>query len=63
MSSARLPQYLTPDQIAKSLQLSRRTIMKEIRAGRLVAAWCANRARISPDALREWLERAEGRKS
>ena len=53
-------QYLSPQQAAVFAQLSPRTVLKAIRQGKLVAARVGNRVRIRPDALRAWLERAEG---
>lgn len=58
--SSHLERHLTPDEIAQALQISRRYVMKEIRAGKLPAIRCGNRVRVSPDALRAWLKRAEG---
>jgi excisionase family DNA binding protein len=43
-------------------QLGRRTILRAVARGELVAARFGNRVRIRPDALRAWAERAEGRK-
>lgn len=59
-SRAPLERYLTPEQAAEIAQLSHRTILKAIRQGKLVAARVGNRVRIRVDALRAWLERAEG---
>ena len=55
-----LSRYLTPPEAAGLAQLSVKTILKAIRQGHLVAARVGNRVRIRPDALRAWLERAEG---
>jgi len=56
----KLARYLTPPEAADLTQLSVKTILKAIREGHLVAARVGNRVRIRPDALRAWLERAEG---
>ena len=61
--SVQLSRYLTPSEAADLTQLSVRTILKAIRQGHLVAARVGNRVRIRPDALRAWLERAEGEAS
>ncbi len=53
--------YLTPEQAAVLTQLSVKTIFRAIRQGRLVAGRVGNRVRVRPEALRAWLERAEGR--
>ncbi len=57
---APLERYLTPLEAGEIAQLSPRTILRAIRQGKLVAARLGNRVRIAPDALRAWLERAEG---
>ena len=57
-----LEQYLTPEEAAEIVQMSPRTILRAVGAGKLVAARIGNRVRIHPDALRAWLERAEGGK-
>jgi excisionase family DNA binding protein len=56
----KLARYLTPSEAADLAQLSVKTILKAIRERDLVAARFGNRVRISPSALRRWLERAEG---
>jgi len=58
--SIKLARYLTPSEAADLAQLSRKTILKAVRSGDLVASRFGNRLRFSPDALRAWLERAEG---
>jgi len=58
--SIKLPRYLTPSEAADLTQLSRKTILKAVRSGDLVASRFGNRLRFNPDALRVWLERAEG---
>ena len=55
--------YLTPSDAADVTRLSVKTILRAIRQGHLVAARFGNRVRIAPDALRAWLERAEGEAS
>jgi excisionase family DNA binding protein len=56
----KLLRYLTPPEAADLTRLSVTTILRAIRRGHLVAARVGNRVRIHPDALRAWLERAEG---
>ena len=63
MPSARADlERLTVEEVMELTRLGRRTILRAIRRGELVAARFGNRVRIRPDALRAWLERAEGRK-
>ena len=61
--NVQLSRYLTPREAADLTQLSVKTVLKAIRQGHLVAARVGNRVRIRPDALRAWLERAEGEAS
>lgn len=61
--NVQLSRYLTPPEAADLTQLSVKTVLKAIRQGHLVAARVGNRVRIRPDALRAWLERAEGEAS
>lgn len=61
--NVQLSRYLTPPEAAGLTRLSVKTILKAIRQGHLVAARVGNRVRIRPDALRAWLERAEGEAS
>lgn len=55
-----LEPMLTVEDVAAVTRLSRGTIKKAVRNGDLVAARWGNRLRFRPDALRAWLERAEG---
>ncbi len=59
----KLARYLTPPEAADLTRLSVKTILKAIRQGHLAGARVGNRVRIRPDALRAWLERAEGEAS
>jgi excisionase family DNA binding protein len=58
---AEFDRLLTVADVMEQTQLGRRTILGAIARGELVAARFGNRVRIRPDALRVWLERAEGR--
>lgn len=57
-----MERLLSVDDVANLTQLSRKRILKAVRAGELVAARFGNRLRFRPDALSAWLERAEGGK-
>jgi len=52
---------LTIEEIAELTQLSRKRIVQAVRRGELTGARFGNRIRCRPDAVRTWLERAEGR--
>jgi excisionase family DNA binding protein len=57
-----LEPLLSVEQVLGLTQLSRKRVLKAVRRGELVAARFGNRLRFRPDALRAWLERAEGGK-
>lgn len=57
---AAFERLLSVDEVAKLVQLSRKTVLQAVRDGELVGARFGNRVRFRPDALRAWLERAEG---
>ncbi len=50
------PHYYTPEQVAETLQVQRRTIYVWVRDGKLRAVRAGNRVRIEPQALKEFLE-------
>ncbi len=52
---------LTVEEVAELTQLSRKRILLAVRRGELTGARFGNRIRFRADALRAWLERAEGR--
>ena len=51
---------LTVEDVANLTRLSRKRILKAVRDGELTGARFGNRIRFRPDAVRTWLERAEG---
>ena len=53
---------LTIGEVMERTQLCRRTILRAVARGELIGARFGNRLRFRPDALRAWLERAEGGK-
>lgn len=53
---------LTIEDVMGLTRLSRKRILKAARDGELIGARFGNRLRFRPDALRAWLERAEGGK-
>jgi len=55
-----LGQLLTVEDVMSQTQLGRRTILRAVARGELIGARFGNRLRFRPDALRAWLERAEG---
>jgi excisionase family DNA binding protein len=57
---AELQRLLSVGEVADMTQLSRKRILQSVRQGELVAARFGNRVRFRPDAVRAWLERAEG---
>ncbi len=57
---AELQRLLTVEDVVELTQLSRKRILLAVRRGELVGARFGNRVRFRPDALRAWLERAEG---
>jgi excisionase family DNA binding protein len=52
---------MTVEEVMAMTRLSRKTVLKAVRRGELVACRFGNRLRFRHDALRSWLERAEGR--
>ncbi len=58
---ATIERLLSVEDVMGLTQLSRKRILQAVRRGELVAARFGNRLRFRPDALRTWLERAEGR--
>jgi excisionase family DNA binding protein len=58
MGSSMIERYLSVTEIAEQLRISRRTIVREITAGRLVAVRMTARGdlRVSEEALRAWLD-------
>lgn len=59
---AALEHLLSVEEVVDLTQLSRKRILQAVRRGELAAARFGNRVRFRPDALRAWLERAEGRR-
>jgi excisionase family DNA binding protein len=53
-------QLLTVEEVATFLHLSRKTVREYVRERGLPCVRFGNRLRFRPDALRAWLERAEG---
>ena len=58
---SQVERLLTVEEIAELTQLSRKRILQAVRRGELTGARFGNRIRCRPDAVRAWLERAEGR--
>ena len=52
--------YYTPKEVAEFLNLQVATVHKYIRAGKIKAAMFGRYYRISPEALREFLESVHG---
>lgn len=57
---APIERLLSVEDAMEVTQLGRRTILRAVSRGELVGARFGNRLRFRPDALRAWLERAEG---
>jgi len=57
----RVERLLTVEQVADLTQLSRKRILQAVRRGELTGARFGNRIRFRAEAIRTWLERAEGR--
>jgi len=51
---------LTIEEVAEIFQLSRKAVRKLVNIRGLPCVRFGNRLRFRPDALRSWLERAEG---
>ena len=52
---ARLQTLLTPEEVAKLLQISRKTVMAIVRRGELPCVRIGNRCRFRPDEVAAWL--------
>lgn len=49
-------EYYTLEQVAKKLQVSERTIMREIKAGKIRAFKVGRALRFKPEAVQEYIE-------
>jgi len=56
----RIDKLLTVEQAMEITGLKRCTIRRAAARGELICARFGNRLRFRPDALRDWIERAEG---